>query len=140
MSKLFKRFVEPGRLVYINYGPDEGKMATIIDICTLNRVVIDGPTSGVKRQQIPVRRLTLTDQVTPNVFRGAREKTLKKALASDSTYSKWGETAWAKKIAAKRAKANLNDFERFKLMIARKKRSGQIKAEVKKVMGKGKKK
>merc|ERR550514_1784823 len=106
MSKLFKRFVQPGRLAYINYGSDEGKMCTIIDVATLNRVVIDGPTTGVKRQQIPVRRLTLTDIVTPKVFRGARDKT---------------------------AKANLNDFERFKLMLARKKRSGQIKAEVKKV-------
>merc|ERR1719217_1716852 len=115
-------------------------MASIVDICTLERVVIDGPTTGVKRQLIPVRRLTLTDQVTPKVFRGSREKTLKKALTEDDTYTKWGETAWAKKIAAKRAKANLSDFERFKLMLARKKRSGQIKAEVKKVMGKGKKK
>jgi len=137
MSVLFKRFVEPGRLVYINYGPDEGKMATVVDICTLSRVVIDGPTTGVKRQLIPVRRLTLTDQVTPNVFRGAREKTLKKALTEDGTFSKWGDTTWAKKMAAKKARANLSDFDRFKLMLARKKRSGQIKAEVKKVMGKG---
>ena len=126
-------------MVYINYGPDAGKMASIIDIVSLSRVIIDGPTTGVKRQQIPVRRVTLTDNVTPNIFRGAREKTLKKALTEDDTFGKWGATAWAKKIAAKKAKANLNDFERFKLMLARKKRSGQIKAEVKKVMGKGKK-
>merc|ERR1719158_633822 len=104
-------------------------MCTVMDVVNLNRVVIDGPTTGVKRQQIPIRRLSLTDFVTPNVFRGAREKTLKKALKEDDTYGKWGSTAWAKKMAAKNARANLNDFERFKLMLARKKRSGQIKAE-----------
>merc|ERR1719158_1734033 len=137
-ANLFSRFVEPGRLCRVNYGPDEGKMCTFVDIIDHRRVIIDGPTTGVKRQQIPTLRLSLTD-FKCSIFRGAREKTLKAALASDGTLKKFEATVWGKKLAAKAAKKNLTDFDRFKLMLARKKRSGMLKAEVKKVIKGGKK-
>lgn len=137
---MFSRYVEPGRLCYINYGPGEGKMCTVVDIIDLRRVVIDGPTTGVPRQQIPVGRLSLTDFTTPNICRGAREKTVKKALAADKTFDKWSATTWAKKIKAKEVKKSMNDFDRFKLMLARRKKSGMLKAEIKKVVKGGAKK
>ncbi len=34
----FTRFVEIGRVVLINYGPDAGKLATIIDVVDAKRV------------------------------------------------------------------------------------------------------
>ena len=34
----FTRFVEVGRVVLINYGPDAGKIATIVDILDSKRV------------------------------------------------------------------------------------------------------
>jgi hypothetical protein len=34
----FTRFVEIGRVALINYGPDAGKLCTIIDIIDSNRV------------------------------------------------------------------------------------------------------
>ena len=37
-KKLYTRFAEIGRVVLIQYGPDEGKLATIIDILDQNRV------------------------------------------------------------------------------------------------------
>merc|ERR1719162_2256535 len=49
---------------------------------------------------MPVRRLSLTDLKT-KIPRGAREKTLKKAMDADSTMKKWSETAWGKKLKAK---------------------------------------
>merc|ERR1712224_591257 len=130
---MFKRFVEPGRLALITYGPCEGKMCTIVDIVDQKRVVVDGPegVTGVRRHMMPVKRLSLTDfQV--KVPRGAREKTLKKALAEAETMKKWSETAWAKKLAAKKTRAVMNDFDRFKLMVAKKKRSKAIKTVLKK--------
>ena len=36
----FTRFVEVGRVVLINYGPDAGKIATIVDILDSKRVSI----------------------------------------------------------------------------------------------------
>jgi len=35
---LFSRFIELGRVVLIQYGPDAGKLATIVDVVDQNRV------------------------------------------------------------------------------------------------------
>merc|ERR1711933_288976 len=128
MASIFKRFVEPGRLALITYGPCAGKTCTIVDIVDQKRVIVDGPESvtGVRRHMMPVRRLSLTDFRT-KVVRGVREKGLKAALAKEETLKKWSETSWAKKLAAKEHRANMTDFDRFKLMLARKKRAKEVK-------------
>merc|ERR1719291_1132634 len=108
-------------------------MCTIVDIVDQKRVVVDGPeaVTGVRRHMMPVRRLSLTD-FKATIPRGAREKTLRLALEKDEVMKKWTETAWAKKIAAKEVRAKMTDFERFKLMVARKKRAGEVKKTIKK--------
>jgi large subunit ribosomal protein L14e len=40
--------------------------------------------------------------------------------------NKWSETSWAKKLEAKKKRAALTDFDRFKVMIAKKQRSKAI--------------
>merc|ERR1712032_1181874 len=135
---MFQRFVQPGRLALITYGPCEGKICTITDIVDQKRVVVDGPEAltGVRRHMMPIRRLSLTD-FRVKIPRGAREKTLKKALAEDDALKKFDETAWGKKIKSKAARANMTDFERFKLMVARKNRAKAAKGKpVKKTKGK----
>lgn len=42
----FTRFVEIGRVALVNYGPDEGKLAVIIDVLDQNRV---GTSSSLTR-------------------------------------------------------------------------------------------
>jgi len=130
---MYTRFVEPGRLALITFGPCAGKMCTIVDIVDQKRVVVDGPESvtGVRRHMMPVKRLSLTD-FKANITRGAREKTLRLALEKDGVMKKWSATSWAKKVSAKEVRAKMTDFERFKLMVARKKRSGEVKKTVKK--------
>merc|ERR1712151_54421 len=125
---MFKRFVEPGRLALITYGPCAGKMCTIVDIVDQKKVVVDGPAdlTGVQRHMMPVRRLSLTD-FKCKLARGGREKSLRTALAKDEVMKKWSETAWAKKLAAKAHKANMTDFDRFKLAQARTRRSKEVK-------------
>ncbi|CAD7927905.1 unnamed protein product [Amoebophrya sp. A120] len=129
-APLFKRFVEPGRLVLVRYGPLEGKIATIVDMVSINKVLIDGPTTGVKRQMIPLKWVSLTG-FKSNLGRGAKEKALKKALKESDTVSNWEKSAWAKKIAAKKAKAALTDLDRFKLMLAKKKVNQEVKKSLK---------
>merc|ERR1719284_1396291 len=80
---------------------------------------------------MPVKRLSLTD-FCAKIPRGAREKTLRAALEKDEVMKKWSETAWAKKIKAKEARASMTDFERFKLMVAKRKRSAEVKGVMKK--------
>lgn len=62
---MFSRYVEIGRVCLINYGPDQGKLCTIIDVVDSNKALIDGPKdlTGVVRQMIPFKRLSLTDLV-----------------------------------------------------------------------------
>merc|ERR1719440_2444227 len=130
---MFTRFVEPGRLALITYGPCEGKMCTVVDIVDQKRVVVDGPSfvTGVVRHMMPVKRLSLTD-FKATIPRGAREKTLKLALEKDEIMTKWAATSWAKKLKAKETRANMTDFDRFKLMVAKKNRSKVVKSALKK--------
>jgi len=64
--------------------------------------------------------------------RAAREKTLRTALEKEDIMNKWSQTSWAKKIAARVARANMNDFERHQLMVARKNRSREVRKVLKK--------
>jgi ribosomal protein L14E/L6E/L27E len=52
--------VEPGRVAYVNYGKDLGKVVIIVDIADSTRVLVDGPTTGFPRVLYPLKRLTLT--------------------------------------------------------------------------------
>merc|ERR1719203_416333 len=80
---------------------------------------------------MPVKRLSLTD-IKCTIPRGAREKTLKLALEKDGSMGKWEATAWAKKLKARETRANMSDFDRFTLMVAKKKRAQVVKTALKK--------
>jgi len=114
--------MEVGRVVLINYGPDAGKLATVIDIVDQNKCLIDGPETGVTRQVIPFKRIALTDFTVP-IQRSARQKTIIKAWKEADVMAKWEATSWAKKLAARKKRADLNDFDRFKVMVAKKQKS-----------------
>lgn len=100
------------------------KIITIVNnkTCTIfycfTKALVDGPTTGVSRQVMNVKSLYLT-KFRVRIPHSAREKTLKKALAKAEFEKKWAESSWAKKLARANAKANLSDFERFKLMRAK---------------------
>ena len=46
---VFKKFVEIGRVIVINYGPLTGKLAVIVDILTPTKVIVQGLKGGVRR-------------------------------------------------------------------------------------------
>ena len=133
-QRRFSRFVEVGRIVLVNYGPDAGKLATIIDIVDGNKCMIDGPVpkTGVARQVIPFKRLALTDIVI-KVPKSARQKTLVKAWDEEKVEETWAATSWAKKLARKKVRASLTDFQRFQLMVARKQKAALVKAQLEKM-------
>lgn len=129
---VFKRYVEVGRVVLINYGPDAGKLATIIDVVDQNKCLVDGPVNltGVTRQVISYGRIALTD-LTVKISRNARQKSLTAAWTEADIQAKWDATSWAKKLAAKRKRATLSDFDRFKVMVAKKQKSSIIAKKMK---------
>ena len=121
---VFKRHVEVGRVVLIDFGPEKGKLATIIDIVDQNKCLIDGPSeiTGVSRQVIGYGRIRLTD-LTVKIQRNARQKTLIKAWTEGETMAKWDASSWAKKLDNKKKRSDLSDFDRFKVMVAKKQKS-----------------
>jgi len=127
-----KRFVEVGRVVLITYGPETSKLATIIDVVDQNKCLIEGPEeiTGVKRQVIPFKRINLTD-LTVKISRNARSKTLKKAWTEGETLAKWKSTSWAKKLEKKEKRSKTTDFDRFKVMVARKQKAAIINKKMK---------
>merc|ERR1719188_409152 len=130
-SGMFTRFVQPGRLSLITYGPYTGKMCTIIEIVDQRRVIVDGPedVTGVHRHVLPVRWLSLTD-IRMKIGRSAKVNTLKKALERNKVMEKWAETKEAKKMAAKEFRKNMNDFDRFKLKAAKSKRAKLVRKAI----------
>lgn len=128
----FSRFVQVGRVALINYGDDVGKIATIIDIVDSNRVLIDGPMSetGVCRQVIRNDRLSLTDICVEGLSHGCKIQKLEKAWKDQEIMNEWLSTAWAYKLDKKRRREEINDFDRFKLMIAKKQKAKIIAAKM----------
>lgn len=94
--------------------------------------LVEGPAelTGIARQMIPFKRLALTDFKVA-IPKNARQKTVKSAWTQAKILEKWENTAWAKKLAAKKKRANLTDFERFQLMVARKQRSALVNEKLK---------
>eukprot|EP00048_Salpingoeca_helianthica_P014294 m.221003 g.221003 ORF g.221003 m.221003 type:complete len:168 (-) comp15694_c0_seq1:104-607(-) len=109
---VYTRFVEIGRVVLINAGPDANKLAVIVDVIDSNRALIDGPSSGVSRQAINFRNLSLTD-FKIKIGHSAASKYVAKAYEAAEITKKWEATSWAKKLVARAKRASLTDFERF---------------------------
>ena len=115
---VYSLFVEIGRVVLLNYGPHVGTLAVIIDILDQNRVLVSNPDS-FPRQQLNLKRVTLTN-LKVNVTRNVLEKELAVAYKEAKVDETFAETKVAKKMKSAQEKANLNDFERFKVNLARK--------------------
>ena len=127
--------MEPGRVAFINYGADYGKVVVIVDIADASRVLVDG--ENVPRTLYPIRRLSLT-KLKLDISRGLRTGGLLKKIKEFGLQSKWESTPIAQKIARQRTRQNLTDFERFSVMINRKRRSAQAKQIAAKALGKSK--
>ena len=119
---VFRRFVEVGRVIIVNYGQLCGKLAVIVDILTTTKVLIQGLKGGIKRQEISLRRVTLTDYKL-DIKRGAKEAEVFKAIDDYKLEDKFKTSNIYKKNELRKTRANLTDFDRFKVMRLRQKRA-----------------
>nr|KJB65879.1 hypothetical protein B456_010G116700 [Gossypium raimondii] len=83
------------------------------------QALVDAP--DMVRGQMNFKRLTLTD-ITIDIPRVPKNK-----------WNKWESSSWGRKLIVQKRRASLNDFDRFKLMLAKIKRSGVIKQELAKL-------
>lgn len=72
------------------------------------QAVVDGPSTGVPRQVMAYRDMTLTRFVI-KVPRAAGTPAVKKAFDASGVAEKWAESKWAKTLAAREARKNTTD-------------------------------
>lgn len=118
----FERYVEPGRVALVAQGPLKGKLVSVVDVIDQTRALVDGPGSGVARQQIRLNQLHLTKFRLKYPFT-APTRVVRKAWTDAKLNEKWVESQWAQKLANKEKRAQMTDFDRFKLSSARVKRN-----------------
>jgi len=129
-----------------------------LDVVDQSRALIEGlPKSGVPRTTWPLRQLSITP-VAADIPRAIRSRTLVKLLAGGKKEEKKGEKkvekkgdkkvevkaaasvleqvarlGWSKKLQRTEIRKNLNDFQRFKLLTLRKKKSRIVNVELSKL-------
>ena len=122
---VFDKFVEIGRIVLITRGPYTGKLAAIVDVIDQNRILIDGATLGVPRMPFRLKNIKLTGMKV-KFPHSAGQKVVKRVLDVGGIGDKWKSTSWAKKLAQRKVRKNLNDFDRFKLKKLKQKKSRML--------------
>ncbi|KPI91680.1 60S ribosomal protein L14 [Papilio machaon] len=118
----FARFVQPGRVALVAEGPLKGKLVSVVDVIDQTRALVDGPGSGVPRQQIRLNQLHLTKFRLKFPFT-APTRVVRKAWTDEKLNEKWAESQWSKKLENKEKRAQMTDYDRFKLSSARVKRN-----------------
>ncbi|KAK8694021.1 hypothetical protein V6N13_071585 [Hibiscus sabdariffa] len=126
----FKRYVEIGRVALVNYGKDHGKLVVIVDVVDQNRALVDAP--DMVRSQMNFKRLTLTD-IKIDINRVPKKKTLIDAMEKADVKNKWENSSWGRKLIVQKRRASLDDFGRFKLMLAKIKKAGIVRQELAKL-------
>ncbi|URD88688.1 ribosomal protein [Musa troglodytarum] len=153
MLQPFKRYVEIGRVAFVTYGKEYGRLVVIVDVIDQNRVRIWGVVLSIPqsfefgldsdlkalvdspemvRGQINFKRLSLTD-IKIDIPRVPKKKTLIDAMETADVKNKWENSSWGRKLIVQKRRASLNDFDRFKVMLAKIKRGGAIRQELAKL-------
>lgn len=84
-------------MALINFGPDAGKLVTIVDIIDQNRALIDGTSSGIPRQAIQFKRLRLT-KFRLRIPYGTNSRNIQKIWKENEIDKKFGETKLALRL------------------------------------------
>ena len=124
--------LELGRVVYINYGPLAGKPAVVVDIVNGSKVVIDGPGLDIERQVISIRRLELTKFRLGNFNKNDKRSDLKKKIEDFDLLNRFNGSGIGKRIVKQQKRAALTDFDRFKVMVLKRKLAKSVRTYVNK--------
>ena len=128
-------FIQPGRVCFVNYGEDYGKLVVVVDFLDYTRVLVDSPNGTFPRVAYPLSRLTCTKLRLP-LLKGARTGTIAKAAKKFDLDAKWKKTTVCQKMERFNKRRSLTDFERFQVMVKRSQRSYMVQRLTAKFMGK----
>jgi len=139
-------------VIYMVSGPLQGKICAVVNIVDQNRVLVDGPCTGVRRQVVNLKNVHIT-KFRIRIPHTASTPMVREQWELRHVSESWESSRWCKNLRAKQISENLSDFERFKLWKLKKARNAiihnaysKLKKEVKakkadkgKKVGKGKK-
>ncbi|KAK6937750.1 Ribosomal protein L14e domain [Dillenia turbinata] len=94
------------------------------------KALVDAP--DMVRGQINFKRLSLTD-IKIDINRVPKKKNLIAAMEAADVKNKWENSSWGRKLIVQKRRASLNDFDRFKLMLAKIKRAAAVSRELAKL-------
>ena len=118
----YQRFVECGRVAYVADGKYRGKLCAIVDVIDQTKALVDGPETGVPRQELRFTQLHLTKFQVPFAH-SARSKVVRKAWKDGEIDKKWQTSTWCRRVENAAKRRNMTDFDRFKLKMVRKHRN-----------------
>mmetsp|Transcript_1628 Transcript_1628/g.4335 ORF Transcript_1628/g.4335 Transcript_1628/m.4335 type:complete len:141 (-) Transcript_1628:180-602(-) len=120
----FKRYMEIGRVAFINFGSEYGQLVVVSDILDQNRALVDAP--GQARRVVNFKRLALTD-IKIELPRMAAKKVVVAKFAEADVLKKFAASAWGRKVAKQTAQAATTDFDRFKAAVAKAKKARVVR-------------
>ncbi|XP_065720223.2 large ribosomal subunit protein eL14 isoform X3 [Drosophila suzukii] len=118
----FERFVQTGRIAKASAGPLKGRLVAIVDVIDQNRVLVDGPLTGVPRQEYRLNNLHLTKYRIKFPYT-APTRIVRKAWTESDLKAQWKVSPWYVKAQNICKRSSLNDFDRFKLRYAKRQRN-----------------
>lgn len=124
--------LELGRVVYINYGPLAGNPAVVVDIVHGSKVVIDGPGLNIDRQVISTKRLELTKFRLSSFTKGDKREALRQKIEQFDLKKRFESCGVGKRIVKQKKRAELGDFDRFRVMVLRRRLAKAVRTHVNK--------
>ncbi|KAH0452295.1 hypothetical protein IEQ34_019594 [Dendrobium chrysotoxum] len=98
--------------------------------CATCTALVDAP--DMVRGQMNFKRLSLTD-IKIDIPRIPKKSKLIAAMDAADVKNKWEKSSWGRKLIVQKKRAELNDFDRFKVMLAKIKRGHSIRRELTKL-------
>ncbi|KAL0928834.1 hypothetical protein M5K25_000757 [Dendrobium thyrsiflorum] len=126
----FQSYVEIGRVALINYGKEYGRLVVIVNVIDQNRALVDSP--DMVQGQMNFKRLSITD-IKIDIPSIPKKSKLTVAMDAADVKNKWEKSSWGRKLIVQKKRAELNDFDRFKVMLAKIKRGHSIRRELTKL-------
>ncbi|XP_026390530.1 60S ribosomal protein L14-1-like isoform X2 [Papaver somniferum] len=90
------------------------------------QALVDAP--DMVRSQMSFKRLSLTD-IKIDIGRTPKKKVLIRAMEVADVKKKWESSSWGRKFNVQKKRASLNDFDRFKVMLAKIKMAEDVRQE-----------
>ncbi|MES1917991.1 60S ribosomal protein L14 [Bonamia ostreae] len=119
-----------GRVCFINRETNFGKLVVIVDIVDTTKAVVEGIQNKIKRHSVILKSLEILP-LEMDITQTSSSSDIDKISKNDKIVEKFQKSAAFKKIDRMQRREKMNDFDRFKVMIAQKKRSEIIKKHIK---------